>query len=131
MSGDYSRNWDLIANAIALGGFALGLAAFILAFLIWYFGLGELAVRYVRRVRARRRKPAFERSASWWVEQHPKTRAPRHRARLAWLDPAGRVRAAREDLGGRRRQLRTWHGRVVAKRPLFHATWIAAAEGGA
>lgn len=79
--------YELIANAIVIGGWALGLALLTGSFLAWYFGWDVRAKRLARRLRARVGKPAFVRSASWWVDGHGVRRPARHRAR-------GLVRAA-------------------------------------
>lgn len=98
------NRWDLIAFAIAVGGWALGLVCLVLALVAWYFGWDVRAKRLARRLRARAGGPRFERSASWWVERHA-ARPARHRARGAWLDPAGRARAVRTAVVRRARRV--------------------------
>lgn len=81
-------------------------------------------------------RPTFTPSAVW-TRAYTRHCVPRHRARLAWLDPAGRARAVRRWVRVVRwglvddcRRVRAWRRRAVAvwaERPLFDAAWLVGA----
>jgi hypothetical protein len=106
-----------VGSALALGAVA-GRPA--------YLATKAAALWAAERVLAAALRPRFDRSASWWVDQHRVRPVARHAAPLAWTDPAGRAAAVRAGVRLRVDAAHAAWSRLTGAVPPFGVDWVTA-----